>query len=46
MGVNVGGNADSDVTANGIEATLTLQPSSAFNLVGDDGVRAQRARRG
>ena len=34
MGVNVGGNADSDVTANGIEATLTLQPSSTFNLVG------------
>jgi iron complex outermembrane recepter protein len=34
MGVNVGGNADSDVTANGIEATLTLQPSSALNLVG------------
>lgn len=34
MGVNVGGNANSDVTANGVEATLTLQPSSAFNLVG------------
>jgi iron complex outermembrane receptor protein len=34
LGVNVGGNADSDVTANGIEATLTLQPTSAFNLVG------------
>ena len=34
LGVNVGGNADSDVTADGIEATLTLQPTSAFNLVG------------
>lgn len=32
-GVNVGGNADSDVTANGVEATLTLQPTSALNLV-------------
>ena len=32
-GVNVGANADSDVTANGVEATLTLQPTSAFNLV-------------
>jgi iron complex outermembrane receptor protein len=34
MGVNVGGNADSDVTANGVEATLTMQPSSAFNITG------------
>ncbi len=34
MGVNVGGNANSDVTANGIEATLTMQPSSALNLTG------------
>jgi outer membrane receptor protein involved in Fe transport len=32
-GVNVGANADSDVTANGVEATLTLQPTSALNLV-------------
>jgi iron complex outermembrane recepter protein len=32
QGVNVGGNADSDVTATGVEATLTYQPSSAFNL--------------
>ena len=32
MGVNVGGNADSDVTANGVEATLTYQPTSVFNL--------------
>ena len=32
MGVNVGGNADSDVTATGLEATLTYQPTSAFNL--------------
>ena len=32
MGVNVGGNADSDVTANGLEATLTYQPTNAFNL--------------
>jgi outer membrane receptor protein involved in Fe transport len=34
MGVNVGGNADSDVTANGVEATLTLQPTDSFDLVG------------
>ena len=34
MGVNVGGNADSDVTANGVEATLTMQPSSAFDITG------------
>jgi outer membrane receptor protein involved in Fe transport len=34
LGVNVGGNADSDVTANGVEATLTLQPTSTFDLVG------------
>jgi iron complex outermembrane receptor protein len=33
MGVNVGGNADSDVTAHGVEATLTLQPSTSFDLV-------------
>ena len=55
MGVNVGGNADSDVTANGIEATLTLQPSSTFNLVGaiayarseldDDDPRCRRSLR-
>jgi len=32
QGVNVGGNADSDVTATGVEATLTYQPSSNFNL--------------
>ncbi len=32
-GVNVGTNADSDVTANGIEATLTLQPTGALDLV-------------
>jgi outer membrane receptor protein involved in Fe transport len=32
-GVNVGANADSDVTANGVEATLTFQPTSALNLV-------------
>ena len=32
-GVNVGANADSDVTANGVEATLTLQPTSGLNLV-------------
>jgi outer membrane receptor protein involved in Fe transport len=32
-GVNVGANADSDVTANGVEATLTLQPTSTLNLV-------------
>jgi len=32
QGVNVGGNADSDVTATGVEATLTYQPSSGFNL--------------
>jgi outer membrane receptor protein involved in Fe transport len=32
-GVNVGANADSDVTATGVEATLTLQPTSALNLV-------------
>jgi outer membrane receptor protein involved in Fe transport len=32
-GVNVGTNAQSDVTANGIEATLTLQPTSALNVV-------------
>ena len=31
-GVNVGGNADSDVTANGPEATLTYQPTTAFNI--------------
>ena len=34
MGVNVGGNADSDVTANGVEATLTLQPTDSFYLIG------------
>jgi iron complex outermembrane recepter protein len=34
MGVNVGGNADSDVTANGVEATLTLAPTSSFYLIG------------
>ncbi|MGH8185441.1 MAG: TonB-dependent receptor domain-containing protein, partial [Steroidobacteraceae bacterium] len=34
MGVNVGGNADSDVTAHGVEATVTLQPSSSFDFVG------------
>jgi iron complex outermembrane receptor protein len=32
MGVNVGGNANSDVTANGVEATVTLQPTRAFDL--------------
>jgi iron complex outermembrane recepter protein len=32
QGVNVGGNADSDVTATGVEATLTYQPSTGFNL--------------
>jgi iron complex outermembrane recepter protein len=34
MGVNVGGNADSDVTANGVEATLAWQPTGGLNLVG------------
>lgn len=34
MNVNVGGNADSDVTANGVEASVTWQPSDAFTLVG------------
>ncbi len=34
MGVNVGGNADSDVTANGVEATLTMQPTRALDLTG------------
>ena len=34
MGVNVGGNADSDVTANGVEATLTLQPTDSFYVIG------------
>lgn len=33
MGVNVGGNADSDVTANGLETALTWQPSEGFDLV-------------
>jgi iron complex outermembrane recepter protein len=32
QGVNVGGNADSDVTATGVEATLTYQPTNAFNF--------------
>jgi outer membrane receptor protein involved in Fe transport len=32
-GVNVGTNASSDVTADGIEATLTLQPTRGLNLV-------------
>ena len=32
QGVNVGGNADSDVTATGVEATLTYQPSTGFNI--------------
>ena len=45
MGVNVGGNADSDVTANGVEATLTYQPSSAFNLAATFAYAQQRARR-
>jgi len=34
MGVNVGGNADSDVTANGVEATITVQPTDSFYLIG------------
>jgi iron complex outermembrane receptor protein len=34
QGVNVGGNADSDVTASGVEATITLQPTSSFYLIG------------
>lgn len=34
MGVNVGGNADSDVSINGLETTLTLRPWHAFTLVG------------
>lgn len=33
MGVNVGGNAVSDVTANGLETTVTWQASDAFDLV-------------
>jgi outer membrane receptor protein involved in Fe transport len=33
LGANVGGNADSDVSANGVEATFTLQPTSSFNVV-------------
>lgn len=33
MGVNVGGNAVSDVTANGFETTVTWQPTDAFDLV-------------
>lgn len=37
MGVNVGGNASSDVSANGLEATVTLQPSSAFSVTGTAG---------
>lgn len=32
MGVNVGGNAVSDVTANGFESTVTWQPTNAFDL--------------
>ncbi|HET6628473.1 MAG TPA: TonB-dependent receptor [Woeseiaceae bacterium] len=32
MGVNVGGNAVSDVTANGFESTVTWQPTDAFDL--------------
>jgi len=32
QGVNVGGNADSDVTATGLEATLTYQPTNALNI--------------
>jgi len=31
-GVNVGGNADSDVTATGLEGTLTYQPTNALNV--------------
>ena len=47
MGVNVGGNADSDVTANGVEATLTLQPSEMRSTsIGALELRTQRARRG
>jgi len=33
MGVNVGGNADSHVSINGVEATLTLRPWRALSLV-------------
>jgi outer membrane receptor protein involved in Fe transport len=34
MGVNVGGNADSDVTATGVETSLSWQPNDAFTLTG------------
>jgi outer membrane receptor protein involved in Fe transport len=34
LGASVGGNADSDVTARGLEATLTYAPSRAFDVVG------------
>lgn len=34
MNVNVGGNADSDVTATGIETSVTWRPNDAFTLIG------------
>lgn len=34
MNVNVGGNADSDVTVNGLEATLEIQPMQDLTLAG------------
>ena len=34
LGASVGGNADSDVTANGVEASLTVRPTDALNLTG------------
>jgi outer membrane receptor protein involved in Fe transport len=34
LGANVGGNADSDVSANGVEGTLSLRPIDSLSIVG------------